>query len=231
CFLIGGDVGRADCWRYVGTAFGTVISGRPLTRRVPEGRHTLWITGPLGGANRAAAQRHPPPQFPLRLSAAEVIRELGAACTDTSGGFFDAVWNVHQATPGARIEIDLGALPLAPGVAEFAAGVGMPAEASLLGGAGEYELFFAVPEECPDRGLARLEEGGARRIGSVAWQGPAGVFLHHGDSGPPAGTVPQAMPTFQAMTDPPPCPRAAGTVENHLREVAAMAAKLFGSLS
>jgi len=217
CFLIGGDVGRADCWRYVGTAFGPIVCGRPLTRRVPEGRHTLWITGPLGGANAAAAQRRPPPQFPLRLRAAEAIRELGAACTDTSGGFLDAVWNVYQATPGARIEIDLGALPFSPGVADFAAEAGMPGEAALLGGAGEYELFFAIPEGCPDSVPLRLEGAGARMVGSVAWQGLPGVFFHRGGS------------VSQAMTAPPPCPRAAGTVENHLREVAAMAVELFGS--
>ena len=217
CFLIGGDVGRADCWRYVGTAFGPISGGRPLTRRVPEGRHTLWITGPLGAANLAAAQRFPPPRFPMRLRAAEAIRELGAACTDTSGGFFDAVWNVHEATPGARIEIDLGAVPFAPGVADFASAAGMPGEAVLLGGAGEYELLFAVPESCPDTVPLRLEEMEARMIGSVGWQEPAGVFFHRGDSG------------SQAMTAPPPCPRAAGTVENHLRDVAAMAMELFGS--
>lgn len=217
CFLIGGDVGRADCWRYVGTAFGPISGGRPLTRRVPEGRHTLWITGPLGAANVAAAQRCPPPQFPMRLRVAEAIRELGAACTDTSGGFFDAVWNVHEATPGARIEIDLGAVPMAPGVADFAAAADLPGEAALLGGAGEYELFFAVPESCPDSVPLRLEEAGARKVGSVAWGEPAGVFFRRGDSRP------------KAMTAPPPCPRAAGTVEIHLRDVAAMAMELFGS--
>lgn len=217
CFLIGGDVGRAKCWRYVCTAFGPIGCGRPLTRGVPEGRHTLWITGPLGAANVAAAQRLPPPRFPLRLKAAEAIRDLGAACTDTSGGFCDAVWNMHEATPGARIAIDLDALPFAPGVADFAAAAGMPMEAALLGGAGEYELLFAVPEGCPDSVSLRLEDTKARMIGSVAWEEPAGVFFRRGDSVP------------QAVTEPPPCARAAGTVENHLRDVAAMAMSLFGS--
>jgi len=216
CFLIGGDVGRAESWRYIGTAFGPVGCSIPLLRRVPKGRHTLWITGPLGAANVAAAGGLPPPQYPLRLRAAEAIRDLGVACTDTSGGFCDAVWNVHEATPGGRIEIDLDAVPFASGVADFAAAAGMPREAALLGGAGEYELLCAVPEDSPESTLLRLEDTGARMVGSVAWLEPAGVFFRRGDSAP------------MAMTGPPPCPRAAGTVENHIQEVARAAMELFG---
>jgi len=216
CFLIGGDVGRADHWRYVGVAFGSIGSATPLTRRIPPGNHTLWVSGPLGGANVAAATGSPPPRFPLHLKVAELLRELASASTDTSGGFCDAVWNVSQLSPGARIEIEVEALPLAPGVAAFATASGMPQEAALLGGAGEYEIVFTVPEPCPEAGCLRLEAMGCRAVGRVKERMEPGVFFL------------RAGGEISAMTEAPPCPRASATTQDHIREVAARAKALFG---
>jgi thiamine-monophosphate kinase len=216
CYLIGGDVGRADPWRYVGVAFGSIGSANPLTRRIPSGNHTLWVSGPLGGANVAAATGSPPPRFPLHLEVAEILREMASASTDTSGGFCEAVWNVSQVSPGARIEVDVDALPLAPEVAAFADAHGILPEAALLGGAGEYEIIFTVPEQCSDTTRSRLETAGCRAVGTVTEGEGAGVFYH------------QEGGEISPMTEAPPCPRASATTRDHIRDVAAMAQALFG---
>jgi thiamine-monophosphate kinase len=216
CFLIGGDVGRADHWRYTGTALGPIGSPRPLTRRIPEGHHTLWVSGPLGGANVAAAKGTKPPRIRLHLGLAEAIREFGSACTDTSGGFCDALWNMSQATSGARFEIDLEALPMAREVPEFSIASGMPKGSALLGGAGEYELLFSIPEPCPEGTLLLMKEMGCRVVGSVAQGEEAGVFFRSADR------------ELVTISEPPPCPRASGSAEAHIRDVAAMAGALFG---
>jgi thiamine-monophosphate kinase len=216
CYLIGGDVGRADPWRYVGVAFGSIGSANPLTRRIPLGNHTLWVSGPLGGANVAAATSSPPPRFPLHLDVAEILREMASASTDTSGGFCEAVWNVSQVSSGARIEVDVDAIPLAPEVAAFATANGMPREAALLGGAGEYEIIFTVPEPCSDAARFRLETLGCRAVGTVTEAEGPGVFYR------------TASGEISAMTEAPPCPRASATTRDHIRDVAAMAQALFG---
>lgn len=220
CFLIGGDVGRAPQWRYTGTAFGPIVSSRPLTRKIPDGHHSLWVSGPMGGANAAAARGAPPPRFPLHLEIATAIRDLASACTDTSGGFYDAVWNLGSATHSSRMEIDTQAIPLAPEVPEFAAATGIPWQAALLGGAGEYELLFAVPDPMPEGATERLLVLGCTMVGrvTVPEKGP-GIFLRRGDG--------EKVP----MPEPPPCPRASDSTEGHIREVAAMARTLFGGES
>jgi len=216
CYLIGGDVGRADPWRFVGVALGSIASDAPLTRRIPGGRHTLWVSGPLGGANVAAATGSPPPPFPLHLKVAELLREMASASTDTSGGFCEAVWNVSQASPDARIEIEVDALPLAPEVPAFASAHGIRREAALLGGAGEYEILFTVPEPCPEVARSRLEAAGCRAVGRVTGGKGLGVFYR------------TAGGELSTMTEPPPCPRATSSTRDHIRDVAAMAEALFG---
>ena len=216
CFLAGGDVGCAETWRYTGIALGPILCEPPLTRKLPDGRHSLWITGELGGANVAAARRQPPPRIPLRTPQAALIRQLGSACIDTSGGLLDAVWQLHQASPDSEIRLDLEAVPLAQNVAESAKRVGVPPETALVGGAGEYELLFAVPDEQEKRVADRAAELEVTRIGSAESR-PDGM-VHFTRGGEHVGT----------MAEPPPCPRAAGTPEVHLAEAARTATRLFG---
>jgi thiamine-monophosphate kinase len=217
CFLIGGDLGQAHPWRYVGTALGPITSGRPITRRIPRGSHTLWISGPLGSANVAAALGKAPPRFPLRVDLAETIRTHAGACMDTSGGFLDAAWSLVQTSPGARMQVEVEALPLAPEVADLAARTGMPREAALLGGAGEYELLFTVSEGVPNDVARRLASLGCQRIGRVMVdEAPRSLLLLRPDG--------QAT----RVTRPPPCPRSADSLDIHIREVVAMARVLFG---
>ena len=61
-----------------------------------------------------------------------------------------------------------------------------------------------------------MEEMGCQRVGFVARGKKAGVFFSKVDG------------ELVAMSEPPPCPRASGSAEAHIREVAAMAGALFG---
>ncbi|MCX6344154.1 MAG: AIR synthase related protein [Armatimonadetes bacterium] len=208
CSLCGGDFGCADVWRFCGFAMGQVQGGKALTRLAPAEPQTLWVTGNLGDANLAALTNSPTPRFELRLTEAEFIRRHATACIDTSGGFFDALWLLHDQSPKLCFEIDLDRLPLAPDVIQTASSAGFPVEAALLGGAGEYELLFTLPEavESPD-----IE---ATCVGKVHPSNNSGIFLSRNGE-------------HTQMTDPPPCPRAAASAQQHIKEVMLMANRLF----
>lgn len=216
CFLCGGDVGTADTWRFCGVAMGPIQNHRALTHVLPDAAQTLWVTGRLGDANLAALRRQPTPRFELRLEEAKLIRRYGTACIDTSGGLLDAVWIFHSLNPRMRFEVECETLPLAPGLPDFAAQAGFPPEAALLGGAGEYELLFATPEGLAESAVARLTSAGATQIGSARMHEEAGVFFRRNGR------------TLGTMTEPPPCPRDAATVEEHVQEVMQVAKQVFG---
>ncbi len=213
CFLCGGDVGCSEAWRYTGVAMGPVPGNKPVTRMMPVEAQTLWVTGSLGDANLAAFTGGPTPRFELRVKESEAIREYATACIDTSGGFFDSVWILHTLNPELGFEVDLNALPLAPGIREAAQAGGFPPEGALLGGAGEYELLFALPEDSKEaaESMAGL---GATCVGTARPGAEAGVRLKRG------GTV-------RMMTESPPNPREAETVRDHTKEVMQMAVRLF----
>lgn len=215
CFLCGGDIGLAETWRYSGVALGLVENGRPVTRIMPRTTQTLWVTGTLGDANLAAWQKRPTPAFELRRQAASVVARVGGACIDTSGGLADALWCLHQVNPGMEIRLQAARIPLAPGLREFARASGLPAEAGLVGGAGEYELLFTLPGELPAVVLDELAAAGATAIGTAA---PAA-----------AGTVriEQIDGRQCQLAAPPPCPRAAASLDDYVRQVVAVARHLF----
>ncbi len=216
CFLCGGDLGAADTWRYVGFAMGPVAARQPLTRKLPAAPQTLWVTGCLGDANRSALTNEPTPAFELRMAEAALIRRHATGCIDTSGGLMDAVWLLHRCSPGLCINLHADAIPLAPGLTNLAALAGIPAEAALVGGAGEYELLFALPAEQDAAARRELEAAGMTAIGAITPDPANTVHVHR--HGRRIGT----------MTTPPPCPRAAANLPAHIREVALFAAGLFG---
>ncbi|MCX7010813.1 MAG: AIR synthase related protein [Kiritimatiellaeota bacterium] len=217
CALLGGDLGTAESWRYCGFAMGPVVAAKPLTHRLPSVPQTLWITGELGDANLAALQRGPTPAFQLRLPEAVAIRQHATACIDTSGGLMDALWILHELNPAMRFELHAEKIPLASGIREFSKTAGIPAEAALLGGAGEYELLFATPSNLAPATTAVLTDLGMTPIADVTANGTAGIQIFR--QGRPVAT----------MTDPPPCPRAAGDTTEHIKAVIAAAGKLFGA--
>lgn len=216
CALCGGDVGTAETWRFCGFAMGPIVENRPLTHIVPEEPHTLWVTGRLGDANLAAFEGNPTPRFELRLEEARVIRRHGAACIDTSGGFMDAVWLLHTQNPLMRFAIDLEKLPLAQGLDGLAKRSRIPQWAALLGGAGEYELLFAAPATLPESITTELSSIGAACVGAIAPHAEPGVYVRRNGE------------TVGVMSAPPPCPRDAATIDDHIEDVLRMAKRLFG---
>ncbi len=213
CILCGGDVGCSETWRYTGVAMGPIPNNKPLTRILPQEPQTLWVTGCLGDANLAAFTAGPTPRFELRLAESEAIRDSATACIDTSGGFFDSIWTLHILNPELGFEVDLDVLPLACGIREAAKAGGFPPEGALLGGAGEYELLFALPAGSHEA-AERMCGLGATGVGSVRPDAEPGIRLRCGES-------------TRAMTEPPPDPREAATVRDHINEVMQMAVKLF----
>jgi thiamine monophosphate kinase len=183
---------------------------------LPPGPQKLWVTGCLGDANLAVLTGGATPCFELRLEAARAVRERAGACIDTSGGLADALWMLHSVSPDACLEVDGAAIPLAPGVAESARRGALPPEAGLLGGAGEYELLFATPAAVAPEVLRALAAASATAIGRVVADGVPGLWWRRRD-----GRMVQ-------LTEPPPCPRAAGDIGAHVAEVASLARRWFG---
>lgn len=204
CFLCGGDLGSGPTWHYSGFAMGP--AARPLTRKLPDTSTALWVTGQLGDANLAALLQTPTPAFELRLQEAAAIRKYATGCIDTSGGLMDALWNLHGINPHLRIELHCKRVPLAAGLSSIGS---IPPEAALVGGAGEYELLFAVPD-LDAAAEAELVAMGMTRIAVVSTEAP-GLFVHD-----------------RIVETPPPCPRFGGTLENHIAAVIRYATELFG---
>lgn len=219
CALCGGDLGRAGGWRYCGFAMGRVAAKEPLTRRLPARAQLLWVTGELGDANLAALRKTPTPAFQLRMKEAEEIRRHATGCIDTSGGFMEAVWMLHAINPGLCIKIHVERLPLAPGLADFAAIAGVPPEAGLLGGAGEYELLFATPADIGYAARELFARLGIACVGEVAEEDQPGLFIC------------RAGRTIAQMTAPPPSPRSTGTAAEHVEDVVRAANALFAGRS
>ena len=137
CFLIGGDCGQSSNWRYTGVAIGDFVNNKPITRRIPLKEQNLWITGTLGDANLSAYIGALTPEFELRLSEAETIRKYANSCIDTSGGFMESLWLLHELNPKVSFHINSSAIPLDKAVLEFCKNSTIPLEAFLFGGAGE----------------------------------------------------------------------------------------------
>ncbi|HVN98226.1 MAG TPA: AIR synthase related protein [Syntrophorhabdaceae bacterium] len=215
CALCGGDLGEAEQWRFSGFAMGRVRDNKPLSRILPERSHSIWVTGNFGDANLAVLEKGPTPVFEVRNREAQVIHKYGTACIDTSGGLVDALWWLHTLNPDTRFEIDLNRIPLASGVRE-AGKAEVPIEAFLLGGAGEYELLFSVPEPITSEIQDALQTIQTIRIGEVYPRSHAGLYFRK------QGVVVSRMETE------PPCPRENLNREAYIQSVLSVARKLAG---
>lgn len=215
CHLCGGDLGSAENWRYTGFAMGPAPDSGPVSHNLGGGDFTLWVTGRLGDANFAALNKLPTPLFELRLAESKVMRSRAAACIDTSGGLVDALWLLHGQNPLLRFEIDLERVPLAEGISDFSKASGIPAGAFLLGGAGEYELLFALPGKLSDPQLRKMQKIGVTRIGRAYLDRKPGVSFLRGKA------------RSSEMRKAPPCPREFATVKSYTRAVLAVSRELF----
>lgn len=209
CMLCGGDTGTSvSSWRYCGFAIGPAAVSEPLTRVLPVKRQSLMLTGFLGDANLAAFAKTETPHFELRNKEADFISRKACGCIDTSGGFIDALWLLKKMNPLLRFEIHMESLPLCAALKAFSEKTGIPREAALVGGAGEYELLFACD-------VNQAIDISASKIADVFPDAVPGVFFFR--NGRP----------ISELREEPLSPRNFKSIDLYSREVIATAGKLF----
>lgn len=209
--LAGGDVTRAPALTVAMTVVGHATAAENLvTRGGALPGDVLAVTGELGGAaagmllldglrltfephsdskvNRGAliARQLEPV---ARLGPGRALAAAGAtAMIDLSDGLGGDAGHVADAS-GVRLEIDAASLPLAPGLAEVAAGTGRDALQLAVSGGEDYELLAALPAARFESAAAALSAPGPglTRIGSVASGEGVEIRLPGGEILQPAG--------------------------------------------
>ena len=134
---IGGDLGSTHPWQWTATVGAECAS--PVTRiaRMRE-PFDLYVSGPMGLANLTVMRNAAMPEIPLR----DPVPREALFATDTSGGFFDALENFRRVNTGMKLFFDAEKV-LAP---EILRSTEFDPVLFLIGGVGEYELVYAVPQ-------------------------------------------------------------------------------------
>lgn len=181
----GGDVTSASqLWACVTVIGHLPASDRAITRGGARPGDLVLVTGELGGARaalsldvdpdlvdgRTAAALRERQQRPTpRLAAGRALSDAGAsAMIDLSDGLAADAARVARAS-GVRIVVELGRLPVQPGVAVVAEASGKEALELAAAGGEDYELLAAVPPDHIDQALAASKGAGvpATVVGEV----------------------------------------------------------------
>ncbi|HWW67339.1 MAG TPA: thiamine-phosphate kinase [Solirubrobacterales bacterium] len=187
--LAGGDVTRALALTVTMTVVGHAPSPELLvTRAGARPGDVLMLTGEIGGAaagllllerpeletavgaETAARLRARQLEPRARLGAGRALaRARAGAMIDLSDGLGGDARHLAEES-GALMRIEVGALPLANGVAEIAAAAGRDPIQLALSGGEDYELLAALPTERVGEAAAAVgggAEAGLAQIGEV----------------------------------------------------------------
>lgn len=191
--LLGGDLGSSANWHWTGTVFGW-SSELPVMRKAQNREpFRLCVTGTLGDANAAAFMGGPQPEFEWR----EPVPLQALMASDTSGGFLDALENLRRVNPELSLTVELEKIPFAVDLPQI------PQEFQLIGGVGEYEFVFALPENVPLPKDARVVGFGDFSGDRIQAAGNAGQTAEIGvrftRNGKPAGRMRTAPPDYRSV--------------------------------
>jgi thiamine-monophosphate kinase len=193
--IAGGDLTESPCLALSLTVVGwTSDPGTLVGRDGARPGDRVAVTGALGGAGAGLAlldgalprgdlpadqadalhQRYARPQ--PRLAEGQLLAELGAtSMIDISDGLARDVAQIARRSD-VRIELSVGSLPLAPGVEQIAARLGVEHRSFAATAGDDYELCVCVPAAS----AARIQAAWPTANASLTWigavvEGPAGV--------------------------------------------------------
>ncbi len=184
--LVGGNITRSPGPLVIDvTAIGVARPRRILRRSGAHPGDRLFVTGHLGAAatglalrgsgvdlagldadRRACVSKYDRPDARLRTGQIVAHNRAASACMDLSDGLADALTQVAEAS-GCGVEILGDALPLHPGVLDWAAATGADARGLALSGGEDYELLFAVPKRRTRLFLAAIRQAGETTVTDI----------------------------------------------------------------